>query len=302
MPTVELLDFDSLDEKLSEKRKGQVTAKARSSVASAATVEPEKFAETLSISDNTGFSPDFVDRNKEEIVNRQKVRDADFQAVLNSTPAAQEWLTDPNNAKLVSDDFSLLGRTARYLTEIPESFGAGLDNTRANELSFKSAFTDLDPDELAELRALEESLKGKDFTGGSDLRTATVGLANTLPQLINQFAAGGQGAAVAGTATGLSAAGTTLLAGNAGPQAAVPEEAVTLPVAFVGGFTVGAKPGFVAGMALENFEQQFGQIYRDLNGLTNSRGERLDSNVVLGASFIAVLQTLLSTCYRFKSS
>ena len=83
-----------------------------------------------------------------------------------------------------------------------------------------------------------------------------------------------------GLALGTGAAGITALAGQAGPQAALPEELITVPTAAAGGFAVGMTSG-----TLENIGQiEAGLAYDELLNLKDAHGNRIDPTIAKSAA------------------
>lgn len=83
-----------------------------------------------------------------------------------------------------------------------------------------------------------------------------------------------------GLTLGAGAAGITALAGQAGPQAAFPEEIITVPSAFAGMYGVGMLSG-----TLENIGNiEAGLAYDELMDLKDKEGNRLNPSIAKGAA------------------
>ena len=89
-------------------------------------------------------------------------------------------------------------------------------------------------------------------------------LANYLPQFINQQKAGISGGVAGGLAGGVAAATVPAIAGQLGPQVALPEEIATVPAAFAWGATNGGKAGYVAGIGKYSYENMRGAAFKNL--------------------------------------
>lgn len=101
---------------------------------------------------------------------------------------------------------------------------------------------------------------------------ALLGATETLPGMIKGYGAGLDEA--------LGAAGAALLAGQAGPQIATPEEVVTLPAAF------GA--GLAAGSSLEFFKQGTGQFYSTMRNEGVDHGTASVVSQLAGAPYALI--------------
>lgn len=87
---------------------------------------------------------------------------------------------------------------------------------------------------------------------------------------------GATGAAIGGTIGGVGSGVAAILAGNAGPQALIPEEVVTVPTAVVGGAKVGAKIGGKLGAAKAMVMLEGGSAFRELSQMRDDNGDPID--------------------------
>ena len=241
------------------------------------TDDPDKHAENLSLSESTGIPADVVSRNRPEIDKKQKL--FNYQRVrdyMNEVPEAKEWLSDKDNAALVSDDFSYIGQLSTSLRSIPNEILGGADSLRLHELSSRQLWGDLDPLEMNEYNALKKITRGEgDFSNATTLETIIRSSAFTLPQFYEQGKAFLGGGLLGGTATGAVTGGLALATG----PGAIPAAGA--------GFTAGFFPGGTAGLAYENFIQQSGAVRESMMEIQNDQGQGLDPNVIRGASFVA---------------
>lgn len=84
-----------------------------------------------------------------------------------------------------------------------------------------------------------------------------------------------------GLATGLTAGGLAVVAGNAGPQALVPEEIFTFPAFFVAGLKVGTTTG-----TIENIlKVEAGLAFEEISRMKDENGERINPRIAAGSSF-----------------
>lgn len=121
----------------------------------------------------------------------------------------------------------------------------------------------------ASLQAAQAATKAREeFEATNDRigkgNAITKDFAQYLPQLGGQLGSGLAGAAAgAGTGAGVGA-GLALVAGQLGPQVAVPEELATVPTAALAGAIRGGKGGYVAGTAKYGYDVMAGSAYKTL--------------------------------------
>ena len=144
------------------------------------------------------------------------------------------------------------------------SFKKGYYNSIYGEESFKAMNGGKNKkDAYAELLAGDEY----QFAPGNGFASAISGASELLGQQFRQFT-NPRTLAIAG-----SAAGSVAIAGNAGPQALVPEEVVTVPAAAVA--------GFAAGSAASNMEIEAGHAYNEMieAGISEKTARRVATGV-----------------------
>ena len=91
---------------------------------------------------------------------------------------------------------------------------------------------------------------------------------------------------IGGGAGAAAGAGTALVAGQLGPQAATPEEIVTVPATAALFGSKGAKTGFRLGSAKAMFELEAGLAFNEYQDITLDTGEKIDVNTARGAAII----------------
>lgn len=157
----------------------------------------------------------------------------------------------------------------------------------------------------ATLKKAQEATKAReDFEATNDRigkgNALTKEFAQYLPQLGGQLKSG-LGGAVAGAGAGaLGGAGVALVAGQLGPQVALPEEIATVPAGVVTGGIWGGRGGYVAGTAKYSYDMMAGSAYKSLldMGVPNevalelSGDEALINSLIEGGGAIVDLITL----------
>ena len=118
-------------------------------------------------------------------------------------------------------------------------------------------------------------------------------LANYVPQFINQQKAGISGGVAGGLAGGAAAAAVPAIAGQMGPQVAIPEEIATIPAAFTFGATKGGKAGYVAGIGKYSYENMQGAAFKNLLdlGVDEQTAIKAASDEALISSMIEMADT-----------
>lgn len=153
------------------------------------------------------------------------------------------------------DDMQNIG----ILGKIKGSFVASSVNTVLNSLETKQIFTPLDNAEIERYYELSRRPEiQRDYSADGILGAIATATSSSLPQFYEQ----GKGAIVGGSSGG----GVGLLFGA--------------PL-------TGAGMGATLGSAYKSFEQQTGQISRDLKQVRGASGEKLDPDVIKGASVAA---------------
>jgi hypothetical protein len=258
-------------------RQAEQRTSVRTSLSASMGVNPDQHAKALSLAQQTGAPADVVARHLPEIEQKQTLDE--YDQLLGNAPVAASFLAQPDHAKLAHDDIAGLTGLEWLLKAPVAAFQAGGAEVEANRISYRQLLgAELTPDDLATLSSLEDKAK-QEFGNHGWLQGALVESARVLPQLGNAIGAGLntglQGAIGAGTAAAI--------AGQAGPQVALPEEILTVPGAAAAGFAVASRPG--ATMAA--FEQEAGGAWREFSQIKDEQGNPLDPEVARMAAVVA---------------
>lgn len=228
---------------------------------------PESFAETLAISDKTGFPVDMVERNKTDIINNQK-QPVDIEDQLLLAPEAANWAKDPNNLALVSDDPSFFGGVKKTFGSAATEFEKGVERNKLIELRSKQFMGNATPAEIAEAEALSKSTSGLSEGTGGFWSEALITASSAIPQMYETTKEGVKGAAVGG--------GTALALGQLPGLNLLPEELITVPTA--------VRTGFVGGFGIESFKQNTALAYDSILSIRDEQGNAIDPMAAKGAS------------------
>jgi hypothetical protein len=185
----------------------------------------------------------------------------------------------------------------KWVVETPRiAYQEGKQNVELAELSTKEMFLGLSNAEKQRLQHLNE-YEGNDFKipqrkfideNASNFFDRTSDFAKRgyaeafrmLPMTMATIKEGGLGYAIGG----VIGAGIALVAGNAGAQAAVPEEIVTVPALATAGAKIGGGWGGRIGAAKKVFELEAGFAREELKGIIDEDGKPLDPIVLNGLS------------------
>lgn len=269
------LSHEDIDAALAERDDPKITA-ALTAMDDAQGVNADQHAAELSLAQRADVPLDVVQRNKAEVEKKvAALSPVDKLAILKEAPGAEDFMA--KNAKLVADDFSIVGKWNRNLNDLPKSFQDSKDQQRVIELANKDMYGTITPDEAAELDATYESIGGQQRGTGDFLSKGVQYTAQNSVQLGRTVAAGGAGAVVGGVVGAGVGAGVGLAGG--------PFAEVTVPAGTAQGARMGAKWGGGAAAAYENFTQQAGLVYADMRTIKDENtGAPLDKNIARGAS------------------
>lgn len=187
----------------------------RQSLKKATTFDPDRAAKVQQLAGATGLPADVVDRNYEDLSQRQ-LTDRPYGQMQKQTPALAEWATKPENAAVAHDDMEQLGAIEWLLKAPSRAVTQTLNAQGYGALRTKSLFGDLTPDEVDLMNSYKLHMQdgGQLGTEGHWFRGAMTGgiklatmLASTMPVY---GLAGAVGGAVVGGVGGsiLPGAGT----------------------------------------------------------------------------------------------
>ncbi len=235
---------------------------------------PDKAAKDYTMAKESGLPMELVERQSDLV--QRNLEDQKILANLSQTPKTRDFLAEGDNFKLAKDDTAYLGGLEFIFAAVPPALKEGVDQVDSSRLYFNSIFRDLSADEQEKLRgfqALEKKQGGdiKNFGADGWFENAVVELSRQLPIIWNGIKAGGIGAGI-GAVTG---AGVAAAAGQLGPQAVVPEEALTIPAAA----RFGARVGGGANTARAIFEIETGQAYGEFSQFKDENGQPIPQDV-----------------------
>lgn len=246
--------YDDVVDRLEEQRNRLLDA----TISSAVRQNPDRVGEAQRLEAETGVPAGIAERNIEELRQRaieQRIRQ---MRLAQTNPVLARQMRDPNFAAIAYDQVENLSTTEsifRWFQEIPEDLQIGWEAGRLTtelgylgERAMTGRATDEDMTRIGSLQQRLQELRGSE--GFLEAAAKIVGQqADTLPEALTF-----------GAAAGLTTGGAALIAGQAGPQIAVPEEIITVPSATIGGFFAGT----MAKMGEQSYRIEAGHAYLDM--------------------------------------
>lgn len=262
-------------------------SRAGLAVYSALRTDPDHHAKALDIAAATGLPPDTVGRNMAEAERMRRARSLDLDALRRDYPKTYAYLEDRDRAALGLDDLTALqklerlwGKAKAYGADIGAAFEEGQGTVELSGIGYDRLLSQMGiggpvaDDRMARAQVLKDRKQEADDYGF--FASIPVETARTLPTTIETLGTGLKTAA-GGAALG---AGTALVAGQLGPQVALPEELVTVP----GGAILGGRVGFKSGAAYGAFKLEAGLAFDEFADITDKTGKALDPNIAAGAA------------------
>lgn len=265
-------------------------------------------ARAYQLSKQTGLPIDTVERNTQEVESAQRMRTLDLDSILKDAPRTAEYLSTPDNARQAHNDVEKLYDMETALRKVRESdfdTSVGTEQMpKLNQFSEKPQISALDKvvrafergrltdaqgllgyeqlrqysgDRQEQIDELDQKIKSlspiDDDTFVSDWLDPA---AEIFGQMMTSFA---DSTDVAASSSAVAMTGAAF-AGQMGPQAAIPEELVTIPAAGIGGFGY----GLMTGMGMHSFKVEAGHSYMEMLNVEGENGERIDPETARYAS------------------
>jgi hypothetical protein len=214
--------------------------------------KPDVYAQATRYAGMENIPADTVYRNVGEFEQRDRLRAA--REVLLANPSISEWFARGDNSRMIDiENLNNLSGIRWLLSATSEHYTQGRRlNVRMNHLNTREMFGTINEDERAELGRLRLAPRA-DTSQYRWWHEGYTGAVEQVPILLSML-----GGAVQYGLGGAAAFGTTAaILGQAGPQAATPEELVTVPAAAATGFFMGAR----VGAGVESFNLKAGEAW-----------------------------------------
>lgn len=262
----------SIYDTLLDQRMQNESERLMANLAAAGKVNPDLAGEAQRLSQQTNVPPEVAQRNIEEVRQRARMMRAEQMRLMKQSPILAMQLQDQSFAQIAQDQIEPLTRTEKvfkWFSEIPSDISKGWESGRLQVekgyLGQRAQTGTATPEDFKRIGSIDAQLKALKGTGGfAEATTKILGqMSQTLPEAVKY---GEMGALTAGSAA--------LIAGQLGPQVAVPEEVITVPTAAIGGFFA----GMTAKMAEQSYRIEAGSAYLDMIN------EGIDRNVAVNVS------------------
>lgn len=257
-------------EALKQVKEGQQQDEAAAAISSAAGANPDQYAADLALSKQTGIPVETVSNNKAAVeAEAKKLSPAQIAGLLQETPEARDWWKD--HAKLVSDDFSVVGKWKKNFHDFSESIVDSAQTQKLIELNNKAMFGQLDDKEKIDLDVTDRMLGAQPERGtGGFLSQGVQYTGQNSVQIGRTVGAAGAGGIAGGTVGGILG----LLGG--------PFSELTVAT----GIRYGVRLGSAGSAAYENFRQQSALVFNDLRKIRDEQGVALDPDIARGAAIV----------------
>jgi GNAT superfamily N-acetyltransferase len=168
------------------------------------------------------------------------------------------------------------GLRATLGQRVQQSWDTGVKQNQIGELGYQYVMTG-NPDLLESISAIGIPTTAETFIEESRLEGATREAAKMLPMMLDTA----KESVVKGLEVGMGFGAIAALFGQAGPQAALPEEIITVPAATMLGFKIGATEG-----AFEaSLRKEAGLSLSEIINFEDEEGNKIDPNIARAASF-----------------
>lgn len=237
----------------------------------------------LKLQAKTGLPEDLIDRNLDDIESRAQQADFDADKFYRESPVVANWMAEnPNHVAVAKEDVTKLSYLEKQMKHVSQQFEMGQRTTDLAKIGESAFLGNITPEQRKRQKELESQMSDVTDYGITGFWEGIPGaVANQLPIFGNMMEGQAKGFAVGA----VGGATTALVAGQLGPQVAVPEEIATVPAgAMAGGFL-----GWRYGAAVEAARLEASLAYLDFEkiqddqGTPLSRGAALSGATVVGA-------------------
>ena len=242
--------------------------------------DSQKSSRILKLQAKTGLPEDLIERNLDDIEKKAQEADFDPDKFYAQSPIVAQWMSEnPNHAAVAKEDVSKLSYLERQMKHISQQFDIGNQTTELSDIGEKAFLGTITPADRRRQFEIEGQIgQAQDYGIEGFFEGIPGAIANQLPIFGNTIS--GQ---VKGTVVGaLGGAGTALVAGQLGPQVALPEELLTVPAGAIAGGTIGWRYG----AAVEAARMEASLAYLDFEKIKDEQGIPMGRGAALGAATI----------------
>ena len=243
---------------------------------------PDKQKPKESEIDFTGI-PDFAVSETEKQTVSAPVKN---QAIADASVYGPMMGIDPVNIVADYDSFASAKEEIESTSLIDRWSGAWQYGKKIDQLASLGYRAMLGENLYREINKLKESIPSQAPAEYGLVEKSVSEALKMLPMMISGYKRGMK----QGLTYGMGAAGIAAIAGQAGPQAALPEEIITVPSAFAAAFQAGT----TAGMMYDIGTKEAGLAYIEMLEMEDENGNRIDPATVKAASAgVGVVNALL---------
>lgn len=252
---------------------------------------PEQYADHLQLSKQFGVPVDFVGRNAPKLQEWKGVQD--LTQLMDRNPPLSKWYaSEDNTAAIKVDELRQLDTLSWLYRSASEAFGEGRSDVDLASLRYKQLMGQASGEEIARADTMSADREPRSFGADSWLGKGWVGAAQQLP-IMGQTLLGGLETGIK-TAVGFGVGAA--IVGQLGPQAAAPEEWITVPGAALAGFRVGS----IAGQWEAGFKLESGLAYDEFRSIRDENGVPIDDDVARAAAIVSGAAGSLLETYGFR--
>lgn len=270
--------------------------KANINVARSANMTPDREAKVVNTATRTGMAPATVRELPDHYLDPNAPNPAELakhspataaflgESATNAAIGAPDWQSLSNiegwRASLAAEQQRADDEVAKQKPPVSlgEAYDQGKRTVDLGEAYFQNYMLG-NPEHMEWAKSQEQAQQdyAERDQNTSGLRYILNSAVEMVPNMVSGLKAGAAGGIVAGTA----AAGTALLAGQAGPQIGTPEEIVTVPGAALAGFAIGGSTA----MANQVFRLEAGLAAHDMAQIRDLNGNAIDPAIVRTAAY-----------------
>jgi len=239
-------------------------------------VNPDNTSDDMKLSQKTGIPIWVIQANDENRKSALEVQDKlaangnDWRRTATSYPATAQWMLNPQNMSVAKDDVPNLEQHEGIFGSFGRGFKSGDKQVDLANLAYKQMLGDNSALLEEKIKKLEKEMS-EDKPPTDFVKGGIYGAAQMLPQLWESIRKGNE----RGLAGALMAGGAAVALGQMGPQIALPEEIVTVPVASGAAYTA----GILTGGAETSFKMESALAYREFINIKDKNGVSVDPDV-----------------------
>lgn len=249
---------------------------------------PDGYAEDNELAKTFGVPVDFVGRNRDRLKSFKGIQDA--QRLFDADPVLGQFYASGDNADAIKIDELRQFSGMQWLAMAAGSaFKSGRADVNLANARYAELMGTASGEQIRAADLMSQGRDGRTFGADSWLEKGWAGTFQQLPNMIETLL-GGVDQGIKGAIGGATIAA---VAGQLGPQVALPEEVLTVPAGAAAGYKVGA----VAGQLKASFRLQSGLAFDEFKNMKDADGRPMDQDVAKGAALIsgatgAILETI----------